>query len=126
MLLFDKALRLRNVVRCGTGKNRWRLPSEKATASVKMSKSGTTLVLATAVWEARRLLAGWPEPADENIALLRDELIRTLSTPEVDDVPHDIAAGDEREPNLDEPLANPPTGNRTLDGTRVISFSDRR
>ena len=81
-----------------------------------MSNSGT-LVLATAIWEARRLLAGWPEPADENVVQLRDVLIRSLSTPEVDDVLHDIAAGDEREPNLDEPLADPPTGNGTLDDT---------
>ena len=72
-----------------------------------MNKS-ETLVLATAIWEARRLLAGWREPADENVVQLRDELIRTLGTPEVDNVLHDIAAGDEREPNLDEPLADPP------------------
>lgn len=72
-----------------------------------MSKS-ETLVLATAIWEARRVLAGWGEPADEAVAQLRDELISALSTPEVDNVLHDIAAGDEREPNLDEPRADPP------------------
>jgi sporulation protein YlmC with PRC-barrel domain len=81
-----------------------------------MSNSGT-LVLASAIWEARRLLAGWPGPAEENVVQLHDQLFRTLSTPEVDDVLHDIAAGDEREPNLDESVADPPTGNRTLDGT---------
>jgi hypothetical protein len=81
-----------------------------------MSKS-ETLVLATAIWEARRLLAGWSGPAEENVVQLHDELFRTLSTPEVDHVLHDIAAGDEREPNLDEPLADPPTGNGALDDT---------
>jgi len=39
--------------------------------------------LAAAVWEARRLLAAWPEAGDSDPEALRTELYDVLDTPEV-------------------------------------------
>ena len=68
-------------------------------------KTPDSLILATAIWEARRLLAASTRPLSEDALVLRNELMRTLSAPELCEVLDDLVAGDERDPCLNEPLS---------------------